>query len=939
MNKFLFFFICYLGFLPTLVAQGPYLKKLDLITGSNSSVVTKIEIDNEGYLWYLTNNDLFRFNGRSTSEAMNPFLKNIETARLIDIKTFKNGIYLITDKQIFSLYTKTWKTNEILHLSAEEEIVKITYDKPNDALYVGTNQNNLFIIKNEVVQKKISLNDAFPEQKSKLKIHKLNHYDNELYVSSKQGLVIEINIETFEQKSYQLPFNKNITACFKINGKVYAEAHEEGIFEINTFTKFDRIPDLFFKSIHVLEVKNNELWGFSKNESFKLVDHKKTNIDIEIPGNITDAIIEDDFIFLSTGLGLYNLNLYGEIVTPQSIPENFTIKSTRNIHFTDQGLWLSTYSGSIFTTPDSLYYYKQISYAVEPLNDSILVLGTEGNGIQFFNYHSKKIVEATTINQTLPKYINSLCKWNNKLFIGTRRGLFLYALENEQISLVQNTNNLIVNKISVSGEEVFVSTDRGFFKFENSELKNISKEAFNVKSHLITPTSYILATIHNGIVIIKRGDEQDKTFINTTNYLKTNAIYDIIEFKKLIYAFTDKGIYVFDEKIEKPLVNIVREFEFNHNSIYQNATDLYAGHLEGWSKINFEPTNKNFTTDNTLKLSAYYIFTKNRDSKKLLNENKNEYELTLPSEINAIGFEFATNPDYINNRQEINFYNLSSINDKWVNFRNQESLIIANLSPRRNEIRVKRNLWDTDETLINIYKTPRFYEAYWFKLFMITLLALLLYSIIYYNNYVNRKQNEIKEEIARDLHDEVGSQLSTISLQAEYIKHIQNETTQKKYLESIAHTSKEAIHSINQIVWSIKNDSILWNDFLELLQHYSFTFFELTQTKVLFSNNTQLRNKKIENKVHHNLLMIYKEILNNILKHAEATKVYIRVEQINHQLKLQIEDNGKGFNLEENKNSGNGLKNILDRCKQKNINVEINSVATQGTIYILQISV
>jgi|GEM_PF-5410537 len=938
MNKFLFFFICYFGILSTLVAQGPCLKKLDLITGSNSSVVTKIEIDKEGYLWYLTNNDLFRFNG-SSSEAMNRFLRDIETARLIDIKTYKNGIYLITDKQIFSLYTEAWKTKEILQLNADEEILKITYDKPKDALYVGTNQNNLFIIENEVVQKKISLNDAFTEQKSKLKIHKLNHYDNELYVSCNDGLVIEVNVETFEQKTYQLPFNKNITSCFKINGKVYAEAFGEGIFEINTFIKFDRIPDLFFKDVHVLEVKNDELWGFTKNHSFKLVNHKKTKIDIEIPGHISDAIIEDDFIFLSTGLGLYNLNLYGEVITPQSIPENFAVKSTRNIHFTDQGLWLSTYTGSIFTTSDSLYYYKQISYAVEPLNDSILTIGTEGDGIQFFNHYSKEIDDATTINQSLPKYIKSLCKWNNTLFIGTRRGLFLYSIENEQISFVQNSNHLLVNKISVSGEEVFVSTDRGFFKFENSELKNISKEAFNVKSHLITPTSYILATMHNGIVIIRKGDEQDTTFINTTNYLKTNAIYDIVEFKKLIYAFTDKGIYVFDEKIEKPLVNIAREFEFNHNSIYQNATDLYAGHLEGWSKINFEPTNRNFTTDNTLKLSAYNMLTNNGDDKKLLNENKNEFELTLPSETNAIGFEFAINPDYINNRQEIYFYNLSSMNDQWVSFRNQESLIIANLSPRWKEIRVKRNLWDTDETLINIYKTPRFYEAYWFKLSMIILLALLLYSIIYYNNYVNRKQNEIKEEIAKDLHDEVGSQLSTISLQTEFIKLNKNTNLQDKYLKSIAHTSKEAIRSLNHIVWSLQNDNIYWKGYLELLQQYSISFFELTQTKVEFINNTQLKNIKIEKRLNHNLLMIYKEILNNILKHAEATKVDIQVEQILHQLKLQIEDNGKGFNVEKNKNSGNGLKNILDRCKQQNINIEINSIAMQGTIYVLQISV
>ncbi|NGZ90209.1 sensor histidine kinase [Psychroflexus maritimus] len=937
MKRLMFLFACYFSFLFSLMAQIPNLKKLDLIIGSNSSVVSKIEIDQEGYLWYLTNNDLFRFNG-SSSEGMNRFLKNIETARLIDIKINKNGIYLITDKEIFSLYTSTWKTKEILQLNADEEILKITYNKPKDVLYIGTNQNNLFIIKNEVVQKQISLYDSFPEQKKNLRINKLNHYDNELYVSCENGLVIKFNSESFEKKTYQLPTNKAINSCFKINGKVYAKVFEEGIFEINTFTKFDHIPDIFFKTAHILQVKNDELWGLSKNHSFKLVDQKKTNIDIQIPGHLSDAIIEDDFIFLSTGLGVYNLNLHGEVLSHQSIPENFSVKSTRNIHFTNEGLWLSTYSGSIFSTSDSLYYYKEISYAVEPLNDSTLALGTEGQGIQFFNIRSKKIDEATEINQSLPKYIKSLCKRNNELLIGTNRGLFVYSLENGQISFIQNTNNLVINKLSKSDEDIFVSTDRGFFKFEDRELKRIVAENMNVKSHLITPTNYILATMHNGIVIIAKEDEQNKTFINTTNYLKTNTIYDLVEFKKMIYAFTEKGIYVFDEKIEKPVVNFAGEFEFNHNSIYQNATDLYAGHLEGWSKINFEPTNLNFKTDNTLKLSAYNLFTKTRSDKKLLNKNKNEFELRLPSQTNAIGFEFAINPNYINNRQEIYFYNLSSINDQWVSFTNQEGLIIANLSPRWNEIRVKKNLWDSEETSINIYKEPYFYETFWFKLLIFIGLCILIYSIIYYNNYVNKIQNDIKEKISKDLHDEVGSQLSTISLQTEFIKLNNNTNLHDKYLKSIAHTSKEAIRSLNHIVWSLQNNSIYWKDYLELLQQYSMSFFELTQTKVEFINNTQLKKQKIDKRLNHNLLMIYKEMLNNILKHAEATKVTIQVEQINNLLKIQIKDNGKGFNLEKNKSTGNGIKNIINRSKQENIKIEINTALKQGSLYYLALN-
>lgn len=937
MIRFVFLFAFYFSLVFSLKAQKPSLKKIDLGLGSTSAVVTKIATDKEGYLWYLTKNNLYRFNGNS-SEPMHPFLKDIQIASIIDIKINKNSIYLITNKQIYSLCTSSWKTKEILQLSGKEEIVQNFYNSEDDTFYVGTNQNNLLIIENEIIQKQIYLNNEFPEQISKLKINKLNNYEDELFVSCERGLVVKVNLESFSKEAYQLPTNKPIISCYKIEKNIYAEIFEEGIYDIVTYKKFDHIPDIFFKEVHVLKVKNKELWGFTKNHSFKWINQKKTKINIQITGHLWDALIEDNLILISTGLGIYKLNIYGEVIIHQPLPENFVVKSTRNIHFTNEGLWLSTYTGSIFKTPDSLYFYKQIPYAIEPLNDSILAFGTEGQGIQFFNIRSKKINKATKINQSLPTYIKSLLKLSDKLLIGTEFGLFSYKLENEQISYIKNTKNLIINKISKIGKSIFISTDRGFLKLKNGQLKNISKKAFNVKSHLITPESYILATIHNGIVIISKKDEKRIRFIDKTNYLKTNAIFDIAKFKKMMYAFTDKGIYIFDEKIEKPIANIANHLEFNHNSIFQNAEVLYAGHLEGWSKINFKPFGKNFASDNTLKLSGYNLLSRNGNNKYLLNKNTNEFELILPKETNAIGFEFATSHDFINNQNQTYFYNLPSINSYWESFKNQEGIVLANLNPRWNKLRVKKNLWDNKETSINIYKEPYFYETFWFKLFIFIVLCVFIYSIIYYNNYLNKIQNDIKEKISKDLHDEVGSQLSTISLQTEFIKLNKNTNLQDKYLKSIAHTSKEAIRSLNHIVWSLQNDSIYWKGYLELLQQYSISFFELTQTKVEFIDNTQLKNIKIEKRLNHNLLMIYKEILNNILKHAKATKVVIQVEQINKQLNLQIKDNGKGFNLEKNKSTGNGIKNIIDRSREENIKIKINTALKQGTGYSLKLS-
>ena len=936
--KILLFIGLYFGLSFCSFAQQASLKKIDLGLSSANSVVTKIDIDAEGYLWFLTNSNVYRYNG-ITSEAMDSFLENIQTATIIDIKTHENHIYLISKKCIYVVNTLNWSEKKILQLNEDEEIKEISYQNEGLHFYLSTSKNRLLFVENDKLIQQIDLKNKIHELPIQAKINKLNHYENKLYVSVDYGFVIEVELSNYSSKTYQLPTDKPIASCYKIDNNIFAEVFEEGIYNIQTHDKFDQIPSCFFKDVHILKVIESEVWGFSKDHSFNISNRDKSIFNLTIEGHLTDVLFIEEGVFLSTGLGIYQLNLLGDDLIDQFIPANFPIKSTRNIELTEKGRWISTYSGSFFSTTDSLYYFKQISYSTETLNDSMLALGTEGQGLQFFNLKTKKMDSLKNLNKKLPPFIKSLTQSNGLLYIGTEKGLFRYCLKTKELELIQHTNQLTINKISIINQSIYCSTNKGFVAFNNGELEKVSPENFHVKSHFITPTHFVLATMNLGLVVIARDNYEEINYVNTTNYTNTNTFFDVIEFKGLIYAFSEQGIYLFNpNEINQPIMLLGSNLEFNHNSIFKNTHELYAGHLDGWVKINPKVVETIRQRNSLLKLSAYNLFSKNGNEQFLINKDTHLFEIKLPAKVNAIQLSFGTNVNEPTARNQNYVYNLPEINTTWEKFSQKEGLMLANLSPRWNNIKVKKNRWEEEATLINIYKEPYFYETYWFYVFSILLLITVTYAIIYYKQHLRKIQTKIKEQISKDLHDEVGSQLSTISLQAELLKYKSEHEIQAKYLKSIELTSKEAIRSLNQIVWTLKYKEITWSEFINLLKQYSESVFELTETEVHFFYTSPLMEEKVNKQLYHNLMMIFKEILNNVLKHADASLVKIDIQQLDKHLIIIINDNGCGMKLLKNRTYGNGINNILERANENNIKIEIKSEIDKGTSYHLRIT-
>jgi len=938
--KFFFTILCIWISQSLVVAQEPSLEKLDLGLGNKNTVVQKIELDQAGYLWLLTNGGFYRYNG-NYSEDMSALLSDVNAVDIIDIKVSSKGLFWVTPKQLFHVNTSSWEIDVIYNITRpNEEIKLLEMDVTNQTLFLSTDLNNLIIIHENSeggwYKKPLSLNDLAP---STTFINKLNSYENRLYISCSKGLVIEIDIPNLASHYHPLATSKSITSCFKIEGEIYAEVFEEGIFNLSSFEKNNQIPDYFFEDVHILKVTDKGFFGFSKQFSFQLNKQEISLLNCPIQEHLTDLIVTDDLFYISSVLGVYRLDFRKQLFTQQYLPEKFLNKSTRSIFFTTQGdLWVSTYSGSYFKEKDSIYYIDNINYATEELDSLNLYLGREGQGVYVFNKKNKTITDASHINPFINLNIRQLKKTDSSLYIGTQKGLYKHSLKSGNTHLIPETKPLRINRITSEKGRIYVSTNQGFFKLEQDRIKPISSYKNEVYSHLVEKNHFILGTRKEGVLVLDKKSHQIKCQISTANQLNSNIVYEIIRNDTLLYVFTQSGLSLLNQNFSPiPLFNFKNNTEFNHNAIAELNGELYLGNLDGWVKVNTH-TIKNYLALNAfLYLSAYTVVKKNENQKHLVNEAKSDYEIKLPSSANSIRLEFATS---VNTKNPSNFYfNLPESNKSWQEFNANEGLILSNLKPRWNKFLVSPNQWDKNASTISIYRTPFFYETYWFYSITIVFILGIGYTIMYYLNFLTRTEYRIKEKIAKDLHDEVGSQLSTINLQSEFVKYNKDINLQIKYLESIKSTSKEAINSLNQIVWSFKHTDSYWNDFIVILKLHANRFFENTTTEVVFNSQLNFKRKIIDDAVRHQVLMMFKEILNNCHKHAKATQLNIELTKNKNQVILCIADNGIGFNSVIVGENTNGLNNIRARAKNSNIGLKTSSTPNNGTHYTLYIPI
>lgn len=228
------------------------------------------------------------------------------------------------------------------------------------------------------------------------------------------------------------------------------------------------------------------------------------------------------------------------------------------------------------------------------------------------------------------------------------------------------------------------------------------------------------------------------------------------------------------------------------------------------------------------------------------------------------------------------------------------------------------------------------WQRWWFLLSAVGLIGLMVYWL--YQNRLRRmlEIERTRTRIATDLHDDIGSNLTKISIMSEVAQRIEGER-QSEMLHSIADISRSSVSSMSDIVWAInpKKDSLL--ELTRRMRSFAEDILEQKDIFVEFNAPEIFNEIKLDADTRRNVFLIFKESVNNIVRHSQASEVIIDLEIVRNKMILTVTDNGIGFESERDFD-GNGLLNMKRRAVDLNGNLEIFSEQGKGSKVVLEIS-
>ncbi|MFN0276908.1 MAG: triple tyrosine motif-containing protein [Chitinophagales bacterium] len=838
------------------------------------------------------------------------------------IMTSDNRLIAGTDKGVFEVNIKN-ETVNILPGTENMQITILSMDEDShENLWVGTWQHGL--IKCDLKKK---TSQVFTFDDANLHLHNWIFDDLQVQMIGDKEVIWSTVVG-----SYLVQFDIATEMLLPESLIPYFPEHPENI--LTKKLMLDRNNSLWITTSYGLLCIDPYKQLF---KTFQITPQKS----LEYYSSIT-ALYQDEldatgntiwFAVPTWGLCKYNLKSheakwFNKFITPQN--DEFTI--TKILRKNAHELWISSYSGMIkYNTENSSYkiYCKEnktentisSNYILDIIYDlkNRFWVGTLGGGIHFYDAacdcFKKLEIDSSNLEKgsNISNNINDLALDKNGN-IWAARGYVLGS--NAAISMV-NTTTL---------EETY------YYRNENYPEFPFTEEIFG-----ILPDTYgnIWMGTHGGAV--QFNPEKDKrkfTWLTPGTGFQNSRCYGFIQTNNTIWATGNNGIALIEAETQK----VIRSYLPDDGLLDESVSVMevgFDGKIFFGDYAAFQYIDANAVTPNK-KIPPVYITDIFVLDKQYLPENNSalfgEY-LKLPFKENKIKFEFSA-LNFTNPENNLFAFMLEGADLDWT-YTHTPFVIYNNLRPGKYTFKVKaandNGIWnETGDSYKLIILSP-WYQTIWFYIACTFLAASIIYTI--YKVRINQilRLERLRNKISRDLHDDVGSTLSSIHMMSKLAK-TQSEKHPEKIpvlLEKISIGSENMMENMSDIVWAVnpKNDTL--ENMLVRMQQFAADLLEAKNISYAFEVNESILKTKIPLEIRRDFYLIYKEAINNLAKHSACTQAVIRLYLDKNVLHLIVKDNGIGFdyNLQ---NQGNGLKNYQARSKNINGKVEMQSQIGKG---------
>ena len=329
--------------------------------------------------------------------------------------------------------------------------------------------------------------------------------------------------------------------------------------------------------------------------------------------------------------------------------------------------------------------------------------------------------------------------------------------------------------------------------------------------------------------------------------------------------------------------------------------------------------------------------------------------LKLPPGHSKLEFEFTAlsfvSPENLRFR-----YRLKNFDKDWVDAGAQRTATYPRLPAGDYLFQVQAcnaaGVWNTEGFRLQLAVAPFYWQTWWFRAGALVLFTGCVIGLVRYFSFrkLQRKLARLEQQavlqkertrIARDMHDEVGTKLSRLSLLSEMAaQQPEMPAPARGDVAEISETARDTIRSFDQIVWAVNPK----NDTLANLAHYLCRFaeelFDGSPIQCAFNLPDKIPDRMVSTEMRHHVFLAAKEALNNVLKHAHAKRVLVRFSLAADGFEIGIEDDGGGFAGTApvaRAGGGNGLENMRARLKAVDGHFEIKSQPGAGTQVIFRV--
>ena len=248
-------------------------------------------------------------------------------------------------------------------------------------------------------------------------------------------------------------------------------------------------------------------------------------------------------------------------------------------------------------------------------------------------------------------------------------------------------------------------------------------------------------------------------------------------------------------------------------------------------------------------------------------------------------------------------------------------------------------VWNQTGSEVSVNIRPHFYEIWWFR--VLAALAVLGAVAGVVRQTATRRLHQKMEQlerrqavererarIAKDIHDDLGASLNLIAV----LGDLAREEKAAERIEKMSATARQAVKSLDEIVWAVnpRNDTL--SHLVDYICQYANDYLRDAGIRCLLDVPEQPPAQEVPSNVRHNLFLVMKEALQNVVKHARATRVELRLQIGAEDLRMDIADNGCGFDRPPRDDRADGLDNMRQRLIEIGGECRVESHPGVGTV-------